>query len=87
MVLTYSSDLLSGRELFTDANGREMQRRLRNERPTWQLNVTEPIAGNYYPLTAAAYLRDQTRTLTVHTDRAQGAHLQNYIDTETCPDA
>lgn len=72
MVVRYSSDLQSGRELFTDANGREMQRRLRDERPTWALNVTEPIAGNFYPLTAAAYLRDKTRTLTVLTDRAQG---------------
>lgn len=21
-----------------------------NERPTWKLNVTEPVAGNYYPV-------------------------------------
>ena len=71
--MQYSSDLQSGREFFTDANGREMQRRLRDQRPTWALNVTEPIAGNFYPLTAAAYIRDDTRTLTVLTDRAQGA--------------
>ena len=35
-------------------NAREMQRRQRNFRPTWRLNVTEPIAGNYYPVTRSA---------------------------------
>jgi len=33
-----------------------MQRRVYNQRPSWQLEVTEPIAGNYYPITAAAAL-------------------------------
>ena len=74
-MLRYASDLQSGRELFTDANGREMQRRLRDERPTWRLNATEAIAGNFYPITAAAYIGDEARTLTVHTDRAQGEGL------------
>lgn len=44
---------------YTDANGREFQRRVRNERPTWDLNVTQPIASNYYPVTAAAFVRDE----------------------------
>ena len=74
IVLRYASDLQSERELYTDANGREMQRRVRDERPTWQLNVTEPVAGNFYPVTAAAYIQDDARMLTVHTDRAQGAY-------------
>lgn len=33
-----------------------MQARIRNYRPTWELNVTQPVAGNYYPLTSAIYL-------------------------------
>lgn len=44
---------------YTDANGREFQRRVRNERTTWNLNVTQPVAGNYFPVTAAAFLRDE----------------------------
>lgn len=44
---------------YTDANGREFQRRVRNGRPTWDLNVTQPVAGNYFPVTAAAFLRDE----------------------------
>lgn len=44
----------------------------RDARPTWELNVTEPVAGNYYPLTAGALLRDGGTELAVLTDRAQG---------------
>ena len=50
MVIRYTSDLESGDEVYTDANGREMLRRVRDRRPTWDLNVTEPTAGNYYPV-------------------------------------
>lgn len=44
---------------YTDANGREFQRRLRDRRPTWDLNLTEPVAGNYYPATAAVFIKDE----------------------------
>lgn len=44
---------------YTDANGREFQRRVRDRRPTWNLNLTEPVAGNYYPTTAAAFIKDE----------------------------
>jgi len=33
-----------------------MLRRTRDARPTWQLEVTEPVAGNFYPVTAAIYI-------------------------------
>ena len=29
---------------------------MRNKRPTWDLNVTQPVAGNYYPVTSAAFM-------------------------------
>ncbi len=37
-----------------------MQKRVRDKRPTWDLQVQEPIAGNYYPLTAAISLQVST---------------------------
>ncbi len=52
----YTSGLASGGTFYTDANGREMQRRERDARPTWTLDVHEPVAGNYYPLTSAMYI-------------------------------
>ncbi|CAN0353581.1 unnamed protein product, partial [Scytosiphon promiscuus] len=71
--------LASEATFYTDANGREFQRRVRNKRPTWDLDVTQPVAGNYYPVTAAAFLRDEgdgdgddRMQLSILTDRAQG---------------
>ena len=54
--MKYTSGLASGGTFHTDANGREMQRRERDARPTWALDVHEPVAGNYYPLTSAMYI-------------------------------
>ena len=34
--------------------------------------MTEPAAGNYYPLTAGMYIQDQRSQLALLTDRAQG---------------
>lgn len=45
----------------------------RDQRPAWDVNITEPVAGNYYPITAAAYIQDGTRQLALLTERAQGA--------------
>ena len=43
----------------------------RDSRPTWKLNQTEPVAGNYYPVNAAAAIRGGGAQLTVLVDRAQ----------------
>ena len=52
-----------------------MVERVLNKQPTWDLNVTEPIAGNYYPVNTRATIVDSARgmQLTVLTDRSQGA--------------
>ena len=47
----------------------------RDFRPSWELNVTEAAAGNYYPLTAAMYIQDSKRQLAVLAERAQGGCL------------
>lgn len=52
-----ASQGLAGATFYTDSNGREMLKRVRDKRPTWNLQVQEPIAGNYYPLTAAITLQ------------------------------
>ena len=79
VVSTFTSSLNSGPEgsnvCYTDANGREFQRRQLNYRPTWDLQVNEPIAGNYYPITTGIYLEDTAARaqLSVLSDRAQAA--------------
>jgi len=57
---------------YTDSNGREFQTRKRNSRPSWDLKVFQPVAGNYYPVNAAIYIEDTNASLTVLVDRSQG---------------
>ncbi len=65
-------------EMWTDANGRTMIRRLRKERFSWDSRYADEVAGNYYPITSAAVLQDPAKdapgaSLVILTDRAQGA--------------
>lgn len=63
----------NGGVFFTDSNGREFVERQLNHRPTWDLNVHEPIAGNYYPVNAALYIEEQSGlAAAIATDRSQG---------------
>ncbi|XP_011300932.1 lysosomal alpha-mannosidase isoform X1 [Fopius arisanus] len=74
IVNKFSSNLESKGVFFTDSNGREMLKRVRDFRPTWSLNLSEPVAGNYYPVTAKISLRDVEKgvRMSVLNDRAQG---------------
>eukprot|EP00927_Polykrikos_kofoidii_P010586 TRINITY_DN14462_c0_g1_i1.p1 TRINITY_DN14462_c0_g1~~TRINITY_DN14462_c0_g1_i1.p1 ORF type:complete len:1029 (-),score=189.34 TRINITY_DN14462_c0_g1_i1:76-3162(-) len=70
-----STDLQNAGACFTDSNGREMLPRQRDFRPTWKLNQTEPIAGNYFPVVSAVSIRDSRvggAQLTLLTDATQG---------------
>jgi alpha-mannosidase len=83
IILKYSSNVQNSKgSFFTDANGRAMIERKFNTRATWDLNVTEEIAGNYYPITAAAYIQDENMQFAVLTDRAQGGASLNQGEME-----
>ncbi len=77
-----SSQVDSGKTFYTDSNGREMLKRIVNYRPTWNLDVSEPVAGNYYPLTAALAVKDETREMSVLMDRACGGSSLNSGELE-----
>ncbi|XP_063225355.1 lysosomal alpha-mannosidase-like [Bacillus rossius redtenbacheri] len=74
VISRFTTDLDSKGVFYTDANGREMQKRQRNSRPTWAWNISEPVAGNYYPVTSRIAIRDEARglELIVLNDRSQG---------------
>lgn len=82
VVSSFTSNLESEGKMYTDSNGREFQERKRNFRQSWDVEISEPVAGNYYPVTVAAYIRDEKLgvQMTVLTDRAHG--VASVIDGE-----
>ena len=72
VVTKFSTDIESGDTFFTDSNGREFLERKLNYRPTWDMEVFQPVAGNYYPVNAAIFVEDDKSSLAVLPDRTQG---------------
>ncbi|KAK3702899.1 hypothetical protein QZH41_014169, partial [Actinostola sp. cb2023] len=72
IISRFDTDIKSSGVYYTDANGREMQERRRNFRPTWKLNNTEPVGGNYYPVNSRIYIKDSDKQFTVLTERSLG---------------
>ena len=67
----------NNKTFYTDSNGLEMQERILNHRPTWNLSENykkdkqvENITANYYPITTAISMKDKDRIFTVMNDRA-----------------
>jgi len=59
-------------KFYTDSNAREFLERKRNVRPSWNLTVYEPVAGNYYPVNAAMFMQDANASMAILVDRSQG---------------
>ena len=57
---------------FTDSNAFQWMRREVNKRPTWDYLVTDPVAANYYPVTAGIAIVDAANALIVTPDRSVG---------------
>ncbi|XP_067877358.1 lysosomal alpha-mannosidase [Heterodontus francisci] len=72
VISRFDTPLKTAGIFYTDSNGREILTRRRDYRPTWQLQQTEPVAGNYYPVNSRIYMKDGKVQLTVLTDRSQG---------------
>ncbi|XP_069699537.1 lysosomal alpha-mannosidase-like [Periplaneta americana] len=74
VVSQFTTNLDTQGLFYTDSNGRELLERKRDFRPTWDLDLQEPISGNYYPITSKILIRDVTKGLefAVLNDRAQG---------------
>lgn len=74
VITDYLTGLNNNREIFTDANSRQMMHRRYNYRPSWNFRNTENVAGNYYPITSQAFIKDVSRDVqfTVFVDRAEG---------------
>jgi hypothetical protein len=62
---------------YTDSSAMEMQKRILNFRPTWNLTTNEPVSSNYYPINQAIVIQDEEQNLAfvVTNDRAQGGSV------------
>jgi hypothetical protein len=77
VIVRYESDIASGNVWYTDANGEQMMKRTRNARESYPFTCTQPVACNYMPVGAMAYIdevgvHEAPRRLTVAIDRSQG---------------
>jgi len=72
IVSRFTTRIATKGEWTTDANGYELQRRRRNYRKYFDLNLTEPQAANYYPVGSLLSISDSQQQLSVVPDRAVG---------------
>ena len=84
IITRFNTGIRSQSTFFTDSNGREFQQRKKDYRPTWNYTVTEPVSGNYYPMTTAVRLEDDQWSLAILTDRAQGVTSMTDGSIEIC---
>ncbi|KAI5069723.1 hypothetical protein GOP47_0016024 [Adiantum capillus-veneris] len=50
VIIRFTSSVGSDTSFYTDSNGRDFIKRIRDYRTDWKLEVNEPVAGNYYPV-------------------------------------
>ncbi|KAJ1253946.1 hypothetical protein BS78_K147300 [Paspalum vaginatum] len=73
IITRLTANMVTNRTFYTDSNGRDFLKRIRNYREDWDLQVTQPVAGNYYPVNLGVYIADGKYELSVLVDRAVGA--------------
>ncbi|KAA0171253.1 hypothetical protein FNF27_06372 [Cafeteria roenbergensis] len=72
VITRFSTDIDSGKSFFTDSNAREFLERVRDFRPTYDLELYgETVTNNYYPVNAAIRVQDGSRAFSVLPDRPQ----------------
>lgn len=62
----------SNKIFYTDSNGRDFLQRIRDFREDWNLEVNQPVAGNYYPINLGMYLKDDSSEVSILVDRSVG---------------
>ena len=63
-------------EIFTDSQGINMLRRIKDTRPNYKYELTEKITSNFYPITSVVSLHEtenENNIISIYSDRAQSA--------------
>ena len=82
IISRFTTPIASNATWYTDSNGREFLKRVRNYRPTWQIQNNEPVSANYYPCNALGWLADGQQGMAVLVDRSQGCSSQQNGELE-----
>ncbi|THG02797.1 hypothetical protein TEA_017027 [Camellia sinensis var. sinensis] len=64
--------MVTDKVFYTDSNGRDFLKRVRDYREDWSLTVHQPVSGNYYPLSVGIFTKDKKSEFSVLVDRATG---------------
>ncbi|KAL3720552.1 hypothetical protein ACJRO7_005376 [Eucalyptus globulus] len=72
VITQMTANMATEKTFYTDSNGRDFIKRVRDYRPDWSLTVTEPVAGNYYPINLGIFTMDNKTEFSVLVDRAAG---------------
>lgn len=67
-----TTNMKTNKTFYTDSSGRDFIKRIRDYRPDWDLQVNQPVAGNYYPINLGLYMEDNMSELSVLVDRSVG---------------
>ncbi|KAH8410107.1 hypothetical protein KR009_006064, partial [Drosophila setifemur] len=73
VVTTFNSGIQNDGVFYTDSNGREMLKRVKDQREEFSPDLSEqPVSGNYYPVTSRIALQDNSKRMVLLNDRSQG---------------
>lgn len=79
IIIRYNTSVENKGVFYTDSNGRQMIRRVRKHKFGDNDTLSEPIAGNYYPISNKIYMQsdDSHDRFAVLNDRSQGGSSLN----------
>ncbi|XP_022741815.1 alpha-mannosidase-like [Durio zibethinus] len=72
VITRMTANMVTDKVFYTDSNGRDFIKRVRDFREDWNLTVTQPVAGNYYPINLGICTMDKKFEFSVLVDRATG---------------
>nr|GME12519.1 alpha-mannosidase isoform X1 [Ipomoea batatas] len=72
VITKMTTNMVTDKVFYTDSNGRDFLKRVRDFRSDWPLEVNQPVAGNYYPINLGIYTVDDKSEFSVLVDRATG---------------
>ncbi|XVF08603.1 hypothetical protein REPUB_Repub07fG0017200 [Reevesia pubescens] len=72
VVTQISTHMKTNKTFYTDSSGRDFIERIRDYRKDWNLEVNQPVAGNYYPINLGMHIKDGSKELSILVDRSVG---------------